>query len=172
MAKKLNIITAGGNLPFANNGLKLSENILVEKYGNVELPTEFLKKWLVATSKDFTAENIDAEFEKMIPSIKWEIIRGSLASALEINVTEEDLNAYAKAMAAQQFAQYGMTGLTEDIYEGYAKRMLEDKNTRARIAEQVSESKLFRGIQAKVNLDKKEVSLDEFKKVAEEAQKA
>lgn len=31
MAKKLNIITAGGNLPFANNGLKLSENILVEK---------------------------------------------------------------------------------------------------------------------------------------------
>ena len=149
-----------------------AENILVEKYGNVELPTEFLKKWLVATSKDFTAENIDAEFEKMIPSIKWEIIRGSLASALEINVTEEDLNAYAKAMAAQQFAQYGMTGLTEDIYEGYAKRMLEDKNTRARIAEQVSESKLFRGIQAKVNLDKKEVSLDEFKKVAEDAQKA
>ena len=75
-------------------------------------------------------------------------------------------------MSAQQFAQYGMTGLEEDIYEGYAKRMLEDKNTRARIAEQVSESKLFRGIQAKVNLDKKEVSLDEFKKVAEEAQKA
>lgn len=31
MAKKLNIITAGGNLPFANNGLKLSENILIEK---------------------------------------------------------------------------------------------------------------------------------------------
>ena len=46
-----------------------AEKILVEKYGNVELPTEFLKKWLIATSIDFTAENIDAEFEKMIPSI-------------------------------------------------------------------------------------------------------
>ena len=31
MAKKLSIITAGGNLPFANNGLRLSENILIEK---------------------------------------------------------------------------------------------------------------------------------------------
>ena len=31
MAKKLSIITAGGNLPFANNGLKLAENILIEK---------------------------------------------------------------------------------------------------------------------------------------------
>lgn len=31
MAKTLNIITAGKNLPFANNGLKLSENILIEK---------------------------------------------------------------------------------------------------------------------------------------------
>ncbi len=31
MAKTLNIINAGRNLPFANNGLKLSENILIEK---------------------------------------------------------------------------------------------------------------------------------------------
>lgn len=31
MAKKLSILTTNGNLPFANNGLKLSENILIEK---------------------------------------------------------------------------------------------------------------------------------------------
>ena len=148
-----------------------SEKQLVEKYGNVELPVEFLKKWLVATNKELTAENIDAEFEKMLPSLKWEIIKGKLEEALEIKVEEADMLSFAKMIAAQQFAQYGMTGLTDDIYEDYAKRMLEDKNYRSRIFDDVVNSKLFRAIQAKVNLDKKDVTLDEFKVVAEEAQK-
>ena len=148
-----------------------SEKQLVEKYGNVELPVEFLKKWLVATNKELTAENIDAEFEKMLPSLKWEIIKGKLEEALEIKVEEADMLSFAKMIAAQQFAQYGMTGLTDDIYEDYAKRMLEDKNYRSRIFDDVVNSKLFRAIQAKVNLDKKNVTLDEFKAVAEEAQK-
>ncbi len=74
-------------------------------------------------------------------------------------------------VAARQFAQYGMTNLSEEIFEDYAKRMMADKNTRRQIAEQVSDAKLFNGIKAKVNLDNKEVSLDDFKKIAEEAQK-
>ncbi len=147
------------------------EKQLVEKYGNVELPTEFLKKWLIATNKELNPDNIDVEFDKMLPSIKWELIKGKLTESLEIKVEEEDLKGFAKMLAARQFAQYGMTGLTEDIYEDYAKRMLEDKKYRARIAEEVEESKLFNALMAKVNLDKKEVSLEDFKKVAEEAQK-
>ena len=74
-------------------------------------------------------------------------------------------------IAARQFAQYGMTGLSEDVYEDYAKRMLEDKNYRARISEEVADSKLFNALMAKVTLDKKEVSLEEFKTIAEEVQK-
>lgn len=159
-------------VPNSDNLFRIqAEKQLVEKYGNVELPTEFLKKWLIATNKELTADNIDAEFDKMLPSVKWELIKGNLSESLEIKVEEEDLKNFAMMIAARQFAQYGMTGLSEDVYEDYAKRMLEDKNYRARISEEVADSKLFHALMAKVNLDKKEVSLEEFKKIAEEVQK-
>ncbi len=147
------------------------EKILVEKYGNFELPAEFLKKWLVVRNEGLTAENIEEEYTKLVPAFKWELVKGAVAESLEIKIDEEDMIGFAKMVAARQFAQYGMTNLSEEIFEDYAKRMMADKNTRRQIAEQVSDAKLFNGIKAKVNLDNKEVSLDDFKKIAEEAQK-
>lgn len=149
-----------------------AEKILIEKYGNFDLPAEFLKKWLMLRNPEqLNAGNIDEEYTKLIPVFKWELIRGHIAEDLKIELKEEDLNNFAKAIAAQQFAQYGMTNMDDTVLEDYAKRMLADKNTRQRVAESVMEEKLYNGIKAKVNLDKKTVSFDEFKKISEEAQK-
>ena len=149
-----------------------SEKILIEKYGNFDLPAEFLKKWLMLRNPEqLNAANIDEEYTKLIPVFKWELIRGNIAEQLQIELKEEDVNAFAKMIAARQFAQYGMTNMDDSVLEDYAKRMLADKNTRQRIAESVMEEKLYNGIKAKVNLDTKTVSFDEFKTIAEEAQK-
>ncbi|MBD5192622.1 MAG: trigger factor [Barnesiella sp.] len=149
-----------------------SEKILIEKYGNFDLPAEFLKKWLMLRNPEqLNAANIDEEYTKLIPVFKWELIRGNIAEQLKIELKEEDVNAFAKMIAARQFAQYGMTNMDDSVLEDYAKRMLADKNTRQRIAESVMEEKLYNGIKAKVNLDTKTVSFDEFKTIAEEAQK-
>lgn len=144
---------------------------LVEKFGNFELPAEFLKKWLVVRNEELTAENIDEEYNKLIPVFKWELIKGKIAEMLEIKVEESELVNYAKMIAYRQFAQYGMTNLTEDIFEDYAKRILAKRETRSQIAEQVFEVKMFNAIKAKATVDNKTVTLDEFKTIAEEAQK-
>lgn len=144
---------------------------LVEKFGNFELPAEFLKKWLVVRNEELTAENIDEEYNKLIPVFKWELIKGKIAEMLEIKVEESELVNYAKMIAYRQFAQYGMTNLTEDIFEDYAKRILAKRETRSQIAEQVFDVKMFNAIKAKATVDNKTVTLDEFKTIAEEAQK-
>lgn len=146
-----------------------TEKALVEKYGNFELPAEFLKKWLVARNEGLTAENIDAEYDKMIPSIKWQLIKERVAQQAGVKIEKEDLENYAKAIAAQQLAQYGMYNLGDDVLADYAKRILDDKNSRAHIIEQVGDRKLFDAIKNLVTIDVKEVSLDEFKEVAEKA---
>lgn len=143
-----------------------AEKILVEKFGNVQLPDTFLKKWLVARNEGLDEANIDAEYEKMIPGIKWQLIKEQIASDAELKIEETDLLGFAKALAAQQFAQYGMTNVDEETVTDFAKRMLEDKKYRSRIVEQVGDRKLFNVIKALVNVDSKEVSLDEFKKIA------
>ena len=146
-----------------------TEKQLVEQYGNVELPETFLKKWLVARNDGFTAETIDAEFEKMIPSLKWQLIKERIAAAAEIKIEEADVMAHAKALAANQFAQYGMTNMDDDTLTDYAKRILADKNYRPRIIEEVGDIKLFDAIKEKVTLDVKEISLEEFKEIASKA---
>lgn len=139
---------------------------LVKKFGNFELPAEFLKKWLVARNEGLTAEKVDAEFEKMIPGIKWELIQGAFSRKNDIKVTEDDILNFAKGIAYQQFAQYGMTNMDDTTLTEYAKRILSDKNYSRRIHEDVANRKLFNVIKAQVTLDEKTVSLDEFKKLA------
>lgn len=149
-----------------------AEKDLISKYGNFDLPAEFLKKWLLLRNPEqLTEVNINEEYEKLIPVFKWELIRGHITEDLKIELKEEDMVNFAKMIAAQQFAQYGMTNMEESVLEDYAKRMLADKNSRQRVAESVMEEKLYNAIKAKVNLDVKTVSFDEFKTIAAEAQK-
>lgn len=148
-----------------------AEKILVDKFGNKELPVEFLKKWLVARNEELTADNIDAEFEKMSDSIKWQLIKERIAKQADIKIEEADALNYAKSIAARQFAQYGMTNLDDATITDYAKRILSDKNSRSRIIEEVGDSKLFNALKSLADVKPEELTLDQFKAKAEEAQK-
>lgn len=144
-----------------------AQKTIMDRFGNFELPSEFLKKWLVARNEELTPENVGDEYEKMISSIKWELLRGKLAENLDIKVSEDDMLRFAKSIAMQQFARYGMLNMDDDTVTNYARRILEDKNSAARMREDVGNRKLFNAVKALVNLDSKEVSLDEFKKLAQ-----
>ncbi|MBD5226383.1 MAG: trigger factor [Bacteroidales bacterium] len=144
-----------------------AHNVILDTFGNFDLPAEFLKKWLVARNAELTEENVNAEFENMVPGIKWELLQGKIAQNLDIKVTENDLLDFAKAVAYQQFMQYGMTNMDDETLTNYARRILEDKNYGRRLREELADRKMFNAIRAKVHLDEKNVSLDEFKAVAE-----
>ena len=146
-----------------------AEKQLVEEFGNFELPQEFLKKWLVRRNEGLTVENIDEEFEKMIPSLKWQLIKERIAVDTEVKIEEVDVTNHAKAIARQQFAQYGMTNVEDDMLADYAKRILEDKNTRSRIVEEAGDAKLFEAIKQTAKIEAKGVSVEEFKAIAEKA---
>lgn len=141
----------------------------IDKYKDIELPVEFLKKWLISRNEDLNAENIDKEFDQMRSSLIWQLVKGEIAEKLDVKVEEADLLAQAKVYAHQQFAQYGMTNMDETTIEDFAKRMLDNEEYRRRIFENVSEGKLFAVVFNAVTIDNKEVTLDEFKEIAQKA---
>lgn len=146
---------------------KTTTETLMKDFGNFELPVEFLKKWLVRRNPEtLNPENIDEEFAKAEPHMKWEILSGRIGEKLGVKVTEEDLMAYATHAAARQFAQYGMANLDEAILKNYAESLLKDENNRRHIAQQVANANLFEAIGNAATIDDKTVSLDEFKKIA------
>lgn len=139
-----------------------AEKVLREQVGALELPTEFLKKWLVRQDNKYTAENIDEEFTKMVPQLEWQLIKEQAAKQLDVKVNDEDLLADAKRIAYQQFAQYGMTNIPEDMIEKYAKDILENKEYRSQIVQQSVDNKLYAEIKNAVKLDEKTVNVEEF----------
>ena len=140
-----------------------TEKYLMDKYGDMQFPVNFLKKWLVARNEELTAENIDKEFEAMLPSLKWQLIREKVSAELKVEIKEEDLLGYAKAIAYQQFAQYGITNMDDETIEQSAKRLLNDRDTRSRMVERLSDIKLMTAVKEAVTLDNKTVSLEEFR---------
>ncbi|MBD5255961.1 MAG: trigger factor [Barnesiella sp.] len=138
---------------------------LMAKYGNMELPAEILKKWLISRDADLNAENIDERFDAMTDDLKWQLIKEQVAKVLDVKIEEDDLLEFAKGLAARQFAQYGMTNMDEETLTGYAKNILEDKKYRGKLIEQVGDVKLFHALQNAITLDVKKVSLDEFKEI-------
>ncbi len=146
-----------------------AQKALMDKYGEMTFADDLLKRWLINRNEGLNEENIDEEYVKLLPGLKWQLISDRVARQADVKIEEDDLLNFAKMMAARQFAQYGMTNLDEEIITNYAKQMLNDKNYRGRIIEQVGDAKLFTAIKELVTVDNKEVSLDEFKEIAQKA---
>ena len=146
---------------------------LVETYGDIKLPLDTLKRILKANNpEEFTDENIDARMEEMVPGLKWQLISDAVCKALDVKVEENDLLSRATAIARQQFAQYGMYNLDDETVADTAKRFLANDNFRERIYDEVRNGKMFYAVRQAVTADEKTVSLDEFKALVEERNKA
>lgn len=139
---------------------------LMKDYGEMQLPDDILKRWLISRDEELNAENIDSRYEGMKNDLKWQLVKEQIARLLEVKIEDEDLMNFAKTMAQRQFAQYGMTNMDEETITRYAKSILDDKNYRGRLIEQVGDIKLYAAIANAVTLEHKEVSLDEFKEIA------
>ena len=138
----------------------------LEKYGSMELPAAILKKWLIMRNEGLNDSNIDEEYGRMEPDLKWQLVKENIAQKLEVKIEESDLIDMAKGIAARQFAQYGMTNIDDETLTNYAKNILADKNYRPRLVEQCGDFKLFQSIENGVTLDCETVSLDKFKEIA------
>lgn len=144
-----------------------AQKFFLDKYGKMVLPVAFLKKWMKVRNPEIKDENLDKEFESMTPALEWQLIREKISEMTDMKIEDADLLNLAKQIAANQFAQYGMTNMDEESITSFAKNILNDKDYRPKLVEQVGDIKLFNIIKASVTLDEKTVSLDEFKKIAE-----
>jgi len=133
----------------------------------MDLPEEFLKRWLKVTSKELTEEQIEADFEGILEDLRWQLIKGQISKDNEIKINPEDVKAMAKEVAAMQFRQYGLFSIPEEQLEAYADQILKNEEEARRIANKVQEDKIIEVIKSNVTLEEKEVSEEAFGKLLE-----
>ena len=137
------------------------------KKAKIDLPVEFLKRWMVETNEQITEEQVAEDFEKYEDDFRWQLIKEHLLKQQDIKVSEEEALESAKAMALNQYMQYGISNVPEDYLENYAKEMMSKPEESRKFYEQKGEEKLISYIKSTVKLDEKEVSSEKFRKLYE-----
>lgn len=141
-----------------------TRDALVEK-AELELPEEFLKRWLITANKELTAEQIEQEFPAFILDLKWQLIKDSIGKENELKVSAEEADEFAKRLALAQFQQYGMFDVPEEQLDSFAKMMMEKPEEQDRIYKKLYEDKVIAVVKEKVTLDEQEVTQEEFNKM-------
>lgn len=148
-----------------------SEKAILENTA-IELPEEFLRKWLIAINEGkFTPEQIDADFENVKRDLRWTLIKNEIADKHEVKVDYPEVVEKAKDMVRSQFGfqgggemENGMEEMIEKIATGYLTDKSKSDNF-MNMFNQVYADKISNVILENIKSDKKIVDVEEFKSV-------
>ena len=122
---------------------------------------------MLAADEKNTKEKIDEEYPHIVEDLTYQLIREKLVVDNGLKVENADLEDFAKRVAKAQFAQYGMLSVPEDVLGNYAKDLLKNKQTFQNIFNRAMEEKMAGWLKEQIELDVKEVTLDEYNKLME-----
>lgn len=136
---------------------------------DLQLPDDFLKRWMLASSKDnkLNPETLEKEYPLFSEDLKWQLIKDKIAKDNEMTVNEDEVKAEAVNVARAQFQQYGIYDAPEEQLVQFAQSILTNEDEQRRINERILEDKVISFVREAVKLDEQSISLDEFKKLFE-----
>src|SRR5690606_15532362 len=137
----------------------------------INLPDEFLKTWLKATSDGkITDEVLQSEFSEYVRGLKWDLIKNKIADDVAIKVESEEVREKAKDLIISQFGGQAFAEQLKDKLDAIADNYLANENGQnfMRLFNQLRSEKIMKHIRDHISTDEKVVSLDEFKKIVAE----
>lgn len=63
---------------------------------NITFPDEFIKRYILMTQKDMTAEKLEEKYADYQKSFKWQLIENKIVKDNKLNVTQDDVKAYVR----------------------------------------------------------------------------
>jgi len=148
-----------------NKFFKDSIDFIIEK-SKIKLPDIFLKKWLNSNvEKKMEQVDLDQQYDSYKKSFHWELVKEKIMDEEKIQITEDLIFQESKSLLALQFQQYGMMKNNDEL-DQFANNLLQNKEEKQRIIDQIINKKVIDFLKKKIKIEKKEISLDDFTKLA------
>jgi len=143
---------------------KLQNDIYTKLIESVkmDLPDEFLRKWLKATNEKLTDEELAEGYDDFAKNLKWTLIENKIIKDNSIEIKYEDVFQTAKQRLDAQFRMYSPSPMPEDQLAQYTATFLKEKDNANRIFDEVKALKVFEYIQSVVTLDQKDIAYNKF----------
>ncbi|MBO6516295.1 MAG: trigger factor [Bacteroidia bacterium] len=152
----------------AENQLDHSISHLIIDKHTLELPDEFLKRWLSKTYPEtYNAENIEEMYGKESNQLRRQLISEKVISEFKLEVTQEDINQISVGYTAQMLRQYGINNPDLETIRHFEERNKEDQNYMRRIGDIAIDRKVTEQVKSMVNIKEKKISLEDFYKMIE-----
>lgn len=128
----------------------------------MELPEGFLKRWLQnGGEKVKTEQEAENEYPTFANQLKWTLITNELVKQNNIDVTPDDIKAFAKA---QLFGYMGMNTFGDDQpwMEDYLNKMMKDQKYVEDSYHRITTEKLFDALDTQISAKEENISADAF----------
>lgn len=137
----------------------------------LELPDEFIKRWLLEQGstneeKPISQADIDREYDEYSRMLKIQLIEGQIAKQHELKVELPDIQARVKENIKAQFASFGQSEVADEMLDQFAQNFLQKEEEVRKVYDQLMDEKLSAFYKENVKLQEKEVTFDEFVKLA------
>lgn len=132
-----------------------------------DLPDAFLQRWIqVAGEKPLSEEEAKEEYERTEKGLRYQLIEGKLRADNELQVTFDELKAYASNLIKGQMAQFGQLNPTDEEVEGVVARIMSNQDEVKRMSEQLNTNKMLDFFKENAKLKTKEITYEKFIKEA------
>lgn len=136
------------NRQFMNDAIEmLIDNV------KVDLPDDFIKRYILITQKDMTAETLEEKYNDYKRAFQWQILEGKLVEGSDIKVEMEDVkNYFREYFIKNYFGNFNMNDV-KDRVEELVKQSMENREYVKNVYDMLFDQKLTELLRSKLNID-------------------
>lgn len=142
-----------------------------------ELPEAFVKRWVLSENNRNAEENKqepatdipEEEMKQVLRSLRWELIQNRITEQYGLKIEMQDLrDFYKNRVLSQYFPVNSQNEEEQKRIEMFIDSMMKNQEEVKRVYDMVFEEKLTGIFKEKVNVEKKELSMEQFVEVLKE----
>lgn len=142
------------------------QDLLMER-NPIELPDDFLKRWLLVANENLNREGVEGAYEGFAKNLRWTLIRSKLVKSLDISVQEEEIVNAFKMRILSYFGNspYG----SAEFIDGMVTRLMEDEKQYEQVRDEILDDKLYSAMAEEITVEEDAVEIEEFEKIVQDA---
>ena len=128
----------------------------------IELPDDFIKRYLLTTQQNMTSETLNAEYDNIQKSFKWQLIENFLVKEYSLSVDESEVKAYIRNFfITNYFSQFNQEDIEERL-DTLVDDSFKNKKDIKQIYDTLFDKKVKEVLQSNMNLDEKSGDFKDF----------
>lgn len=136
--------------------------MLIEKT-KFDLPADFLKRWIRATSENpITKEEAAEDYEKSEKGLRYQLIEGKIVEQNNLQVSYQEIRDFCENAIRAQMARFGLFEIGKKELDNFVNNTLKERAEVERIHRELTGGKLIEFYKEKANLNKIEIDIDSF----------